>query len=232
MSSSAASPLRLALPDGGGRRVLVTGASGYIGGRVIPELLAAGFTVRATARSVDRLRARSWFEQVELVEADLQSPEQVRAAMADVHTVLYLVHSMGSGTDFMDREAQIAQTVADAAADAGVTQIVYLSGLHPDRELDQLSDHMRSREQVARILQDGPVPALVLRAGVVIGSGSARFEMIRHLTERLPFMPGPRWLDNRIEPIAIRDVLYYLAHACALDEPVNDTLDKIGRAHV
>ena len=203
--------------------MLVTGASGYIGGRVIPELLAAGFTVRATARSVDRLRARSWFEQVETVEADLQSPEQVRAAMQDVHTVLYLVHSMGAGTDFLDREEQIARTVAGAAEASGVRQIVYLGGLHPPQVApEDLSDHMRSRDQVARILLQAPVPALVLRAGVIIGSGSVSFEMIRHLAEVLPVMPGPRWLNNRVEPIAIRDVLYYLAHASALPDPVND----------
>src|SRR5690625_3252719 len=223
MSSSAASPLRLALPDGGGRRVLVTGASGYIGGRVIPELLAAGVTVRATARSVERLRGRSWFGQVETAEADLQSPEQVRAAMQDVHTVLYLVHSMGAGTDFLDREEQIARTVAGAAEASGVRQIVYLGGLHPPQVApEDLSDHMRSRDQVARILLQAPVPALVLRAGVIIGSGSVSFEMIRHLAEVLPVMPGPRWLNNRVEPIAIRDVLYYLAHASALPDPVND----------
>ena len=231
MSSSTASPLRLALPDGGGRRVLVTGASGYIGGRVIPELLAAGFTVRATARSVERLRGRSWFGQVETAEADLQSPEQVRAAMQDVHTVLYLVHSMGAGTDFLDREEQIARTVARAAETSGVHQIVYLGGLHPpELAPDDLSDHMRSRDQVARILLEAPVPALVLRAGVIIGSGSVSFEMIRHLAEVLPVMPGPRWLTNWVEPIAIRDVLYYLARASALDAPVNDDVG-IGNGH-
>ena len=219
------SPLGLALPDGRGRRVLVTGASGYIGGRLVPELIAAGFTVRAGARDPRRLENRSWAKNAELVEADLESPDQVREAMGDVHTVLYLVHSMGSGTDFMDREARIARTVADAAAQAGVSQIVYLGGLHPDKPLSELSDHMRSREQVGRTLLASPVPALVLRAGVVIGSGSVSFEMIRHLTERLPIMPGPRWLQNLVEPIAIRDVLYYLTHACALDQPVNHTFD-------
>ena len=219
------SPLGLALPDGAGRRVLVTGATGYVGGRLVPELLAAGFTVRATARHVENLSSRDWYDAVERAQADLQEPGEVREAMRDVHTVLYLVHSMGSGDDFIERERRIAETVAQAAADAGVQQLVFLGGLHPNKPLEELSEHMRSREQVARILLDGPVPALVFEAGVIIGSGSVSFEMIRHLTERLPVMPGPQWLDNRIEPIAIRDVLYYLAHACALPEPVNRAFD-------
>lgn len=221
MTSTSPSPLELSLPNGNGRRVLVTGATGYVGGRLIPELLAAGFLVRASARSVERLEDRPWFREVEAVQADLQEPDEVRAAMADVHTVLYLVHSMGSGGDFVDREAAIARTVAAAAADSGVQQVVFLGGLHPDKPLDQLSAHMRSREQVAQILLDGEVPALVFEAAVVIGSGSVSFEMIRHLAERLPVMPGPSWLGNQIEPIAIRDVLYYFAHACALQTPVN-----------
>ncbi|WP_277245529.1 SDR family oxidoreductase [Micrococcus terreus] len=221
-----ASPLKIDLPDGQGRRVLVTGATGYIGGRLVPELLAAGFTVRVSARNLDDLRTRPWFDQVEHATADLQEPDEVRAATQDVHTVYYLVHSMGGqGNDFIDRERQIAQTVASAAAQAGVQQIVYLGGLHPDRPLEELSDHMRSREQVAQVLLEGEVPAVAYRAGVVIGSGSVSFEMIRHLAERLPFMVGPDWLKNRIEPIAVRDVLYYLAHAGALAEPVNRTLE-------
>lgn len=214
------SPLEIALPDGGGRRVLVTGATGYVGGRVIPELLAAGFTVRATSRNTDDLVSRPWFGKVERVSADLEDADDVARAMRDVHTVLYLVHSMGRGGDFIERERRIAQTVAEAAERAGVRQIVYLGGLHPDKPLEELSDHMRSREQVGQVLLASPVPTMVLKAAVVIGAGSVSFEMIRHLAERLPFMVGPSWLDNRIEPIAIRDVLYYLAHASALASPV------------
>ncbi|MGM7669773.1 SDR family oxidoreductase [Microbacterium sp. A93] len=224
MTSEPASPLHLSLPEGHDRRVLVTGATGYVGGRLIPELLAAGFTVRATARNVDDLSNRPWSADVETAEADLLEAGDVETAMQDVHTVLYLVHSMGSGSDFVDREAEMARTVAAAAARTGVHQIAFLGGLHPDKPLERLSDHMRSREQVARILLEGEVPALVFKAAVIIGSGSVSFEMIRHLAERLPVMPGPSWLSNRIEPIAIRDVLYYLAHACALEEPVNRAL--------
>lgn len=135
--------------------------------------------------------------------------------------MLYLVHSMGPSTDFEKQEADIARHVAHGAAAAGVQQFVYLSGLHPKKPLNELSAHMRSRERVAQILLAGPVPALVLKAAVIIGSGAVSFEMIRHLAERLPLMLGPSWLKNTIEPIAIRDVLYYLAHACALDHPVN-----------
>lgn len=117
MDSDSQSLLELSLPAGAGRRVLVTGATGYVGGRLIPELLAAGFTVRASARDVSALQSRPWFSGVDAVQADLQELDQVRAAMEGVHTVLYLVHSMGSGDDFVDREAAIARTVVRAAAD-------------------------------------------------------------------------------------------------------------------
>lgn len=216
-----ASPLGLSLPEGRGRRVLVTGATGYVGGRLIPELVAAGFAVRAVARNPEDLEGRPWSDRVEIMKADLSEPDEVRAAMEDVHTALYLVHSMGGDGDFVEREQKIADVVARASDDAGVTQLVYLSGLHPDEKpVEELSDHMRSRELVARRLDEAAAPALVFEAGVVIGSGSTSFEMIRHLSDRLPVMPGPSWLKNKVEPIAIRDVLYYLAHACALPEPV------------
>lgn len=216
-----ASPLGLSLPEGRGRRVLVTGATGYVGGRLIPELVAAGFTVRAVARNPEDLEGRPWSDRVEVMKADLSKADEVRAAMEDVHTALYLVHSMGGGGDFVEREQKIADVVATASDDAGVTQLVYLSGLHPDEKpVEELSDHMRSRELVARRLDEAAAPALVFEAGVIIGSGSTSFEMIRHLSDRLPVMPGPSWLKNKVEPIAIRDVLYYLAHACALPEPV------------
>lgn len=204
---------------------MVTGATGYVGGRLIPELLAAGFTVRAAARNTQALQDRSWSPDVELAQMDLEDPGQAREAMHEVHTVVFLVHSMAAGRGFIEQEKRIAQTAADAAADAGVAQIVFLGGLHPDSPLEELSAHMRSREQVARVLLERPVPAVVLEAGIVIGSGSVSFEMIRHLAERLPVMTGPSWLTNMIEPIAIRDVLYYLAHACALDQPINRSFD-------
>ena len=207
----------------GDRTALVTGASGYVGGRLVTELLAAGFSVRATSRSAEKLQRFRWSDSVELVEADLSEENDVARAMEGVDVVYYLVHSMGEkGQDFEEVERHTATTVARAAEESGVRQIVYLSGLYPqDRQLEELSKHMRSRERVARILLEGSTPTLVLRAATLIGSGSASFEIIRHLTERLPVMVAPPWIGNRIEPIAIRDALYYLVAAADLDEPAN-----------
>lgn len=209
-----------------GRLALVTGATGYVGGRLVTELLAAGLSVRAASRNVSSLDRFDWSDQVELVEGDLTLEEDVAAMMDGVDVVYYLVHSMGGDGDFEETEKHTAETVSAAAADAGVRQIVYLSGLHPSSTAhEKLSKHMRSREKVAQILLESPTPTLVFRAATLIGSGSASYEIIRHLTERLPVMVAPQWINNRIEPLAIRDALYYLVRAGDLDQTVNRGYD-------
>jgi uncharacterized protein YbjT (DUF2867 family) len=205
------------------QRCLVTGATGYVGGRLVPELLAAGHQVRAMARTPDKLAGRPWREQVEVARADAQDPDDVRRAMADVDVVYYLLHAIGSGRDFGATERRTAETVAQAAREAGVRRIVYLGGLDPADE--ELSEHLASRAEVGRVLLASGVPTVVLRAGVVIGSGSASFEMLRYLTERLPVMVTPRWVHSRIQPIAIRDVLRYLVACADLPSDVNRAFD-------
>ena len=205
------------------QRVLVTGATGYIGGRLVPRLLARGYQVRVLVRSPGKLAAVPWHDDVDIVAGDLADEDDARRACADVQTVFYLVHSMASGTDFEERELAMARTVAAAAAAAGVSRIVYLGGLHPENV--ELSRHMRSRAAVGRALLEGEVPAAVFQAGVVIGSGSASFEMIRHLSENLPVMPAPSWVRRTVEPIAIRDVLHYLERAPELPAGLNRTFD-------
>jgi uncharacterized protein YbjT (DUF2867 family) len=188
-------------------RCLVTGATGYIGGRLAPRLLEVGHQVRCLTRSADRLRDVPWAARADVVEGDLTDGSGLEDAFDGVDVAYYLVHSLGA-PDFGERDRQAARTFARAAARAGVRRIVYLGG--PAVAGDDVSAHLRSRAEVGEILAAGGVPTVTLRAAVVIGSGSASFEMLRHLTERLPAMVTPRWVRNRIQPIAVRDVLHYL----------------------
>ncbi|WP_353827501.1 SDR family oxidoreductase [Agromyces sp. SYSU T0242] len=204
-------------------RVLVTGATGYIGGRLVPRLVAAGHDVRVIVRRPERLRDVPWAADVEVVAGDLTDREAVTRAVQGVDVVYYLVHSMGGRGDFEDIELAIARNVADAAAAGGVGRIVYLGGLHPGE--GPLSRHLRSRVRVGEILLGSGVPTVVLQAGVIIGSGSTSFEMIRHLTDVLPYMPAPRWVRNFIQPIAVRDVLHYLIEAGDVPAEVNRAFD-------
>lgn len=206
-------------------RILVTGATGYIGGRLAPRLAAAGHNVRVILRDPLKLRDAPWVSQVEVVPGDLTDPAAVASAVEGIDVLYYLVHAMGARGDFEQTERDAAMNVAREAAAAGVGRIVYLGGLHPDLPVERLSKHLRSRAVVGRILLDSGVPTVAFQAGVVIGSGSASFEMIRHLTDVLPYMPAPKWVRNFIQPIAIRDVLHYLMAAAHLPSEVNRTFD-------
>ncbi len=205
------------------KSVLVTGATGYIGGRLVPRLLEAGYDVAVFVRSPHKLTDVPWTEGVTIIEGDLEDAQAVSAACAGKDVVYYLVHSMGSPGDFEDKESRIATSVAQAAANAGVGRIVYLGGLHPRGQ--ELSAHLASRKNVGEILHDSGVPTVTFQAGVVIGAGSTSFEMIRHLTDVLPYMPAPKWVRNFIQPIAVRDVLHYLVAAAELPKSVNRAFD-------
>jgi uncharacterized protein YbjT (DUF2867 family) len=196
-------------------RIVVTGATGYIGGRLVPELLARGHEVVCAVRTPAKLAGRPWSDTVEVARVDVFDPATLAPAFAGADVVYVLVHSMDGEGDFAERDRTAAVNLRDAAAAAGVRRLVYLGGLgHQD---DDLSPHLRSRHEVGRVLAEGPVPVTELRAAIIIGSGSASFEMLRHLVEVLPVMVTPRWVDTRCQPIAIRDVLTQL---CAvLEEP-------------
>ncbi|MFI6580325.1 SDR family oxidoreductase [Embleya sp. NPDC050493] len=206
---------------------LVTGATGYLGGRLVPELLAAGYRVRCMARTPNKLRDHPWADRVEIVRADALDPDEVRRALDGVDVAYYLIHALGSGPRFAVTDRETARTFAAAAEDAGVGRLVYLGGLGPaaGSAARDSSPHLRSRAEVGEILLAGAVPTAVLRAAVIIGSGSASFEMLRYLTERLPVMVTPRWVTSRIQPIAVRDVLHYLVGCVALPPEVDRAFD-------
>jgi len=215
--------------DKGPRRphVLVAGATGYIGGRLVKRLSARGVRIRCVARDLQQVDGRRW-PGVEIVQGDLADTGGARRVLDGIDVAYYLVHSMASGEGYPARDRQIAQIFASAAAEAGVKRIVYLGGL--GNPAGRLSDHLVSRQEVGRILAASGTRVIEFRAAVVVGSGSVSFEMIRYLTERLPIMITPRWVARRCQPIGVRNVLEYLIEA--LDHPDAEGIYEIGGSEV
>ena len=200
-------------------KVLVAGATGYIGGRLVPRLVAAGHDVRCIARRPEKLDRSPWRDRVQVVEGDVLDPETLSRAMRGCDVAYYLVHSMEQGDhDFEDRDRTAADNFRVAAENSGVSRIVYLGGLGRG---DGMSKHLASRQEVGRVLAAGSVPVTELRAAVIIGSGSVSFEMVRYLTEVLPLMVTPTWVRTKCQPIAVSDVLEILTSS--LDDPTNDS---------
>lgn len=211
------------------RIVLVTGVTGYVGGRLAPHLLEAGYRVRCLARDPARLQGRPWLEEVEVVQGDVLKPAALQTAMQGVEAAYYLIHSMSGSVDFHQRDLMAARNFGDAARAAGVRRIIYLGGLG-DPEAD-LSQHLRSRQQTGQALREAGVPVTEFRAAIIVGSGSVSFEMIRYLTERIPVMICPQWVYTRVQPISIRNVLEYLV--AALETPESrDRIIEIGGSDV
>ncbi len=191
--------------------ILVTGATGYIASRLIPRLLDSGYRVRALARQPHRLTGRSWFASVDVIQADVTTSSALPQALEGVDTAYYLIHNMSKGGDYTSIELDAARNFAHAAEQAGVQHIIYLGGL-ADPE-GHIAPHMRSRIETGRVLREGKVPVTEFRAGVIAGSGSISFEMIRFMTELFPIVPGPSWMKNKSQPIAIQNVIDYLVAA-------------------
>jgi len=201
---------------------LVTGATGYVGGRLVPHLLAAGHQVRILVRHPERVSQMPWKDDVEIYSGDANDVAAVASAMQGVDVAYYMIHSIGSAGDLEKLERETANIFATCAKQADVKRIIYLGGLQND---PKLSKHLRSRAQVGNIFLKSGVPTIAFGAAVILGSGSLSFEMLRYLTERLPAMITPRWVRTKIQPIAVRDVLRYLTLAAVLEPELNRTFD-------
>ncbi len=191
--------------------ILVTGATGYIASRLIPQLLNRGYQIRALARQPQRLKNKSWFPQVEVIQGDVMEPSTLAPAFEGVQIAYYLIHNMASGHGYTERELEGARNFARAAESAGVQHIIYLGGLADEEQ--HIAPHMRSRIETGATLRQGKVPVTEFRAGVVAGSGSISFEMIRFMTELFPIIPAPFWVKNKSQPISTQNVIDYLLAA-------------------
>jgi len=210
-------------------RVLILGSTGFIGRRLIPELLQKNISLRLLARDPSKIRNRSFEEKdVEVVKGDLLTGEGLREALEDIPTAYYLVHSMGGRSlfknrEYADRDKQAARNFMEYANDSSLKRVIYLGALGEKGDL--LSEHLQSRAEVADILSSGKVLPTILRAAIIIGAGGASFEMLRYLVERLPVMVCPEWIETRIQPIALRDVLAYLVGCILKPETAGETFD-------
>ena len=209
-----------------GRLILVTGASGYVGGRLVRDLVSDKCDVRILVRDAQKVADQPWAKNVDIVEGNATVIADLDRALKGVHTAFYLLHSINLGKNFDDIESEMARNFAVAAEKQGVKQIVYLGGIANDKNRSQ---HLASRMNTGAQLASTSVPVLELRAGIIIGSGSASFEMLRHLTHRLPIMTTPKWVSNLTQPISIRDALYYLRKAASLEKPVGKICDIGGK---
>jgi uncharacterized protein YbjT (DUF2867 family) len=209
------------------KKILVTGATGYIGGRLVPVLLKQGYQVRVLVRDPARLQGRTWAEQVEITVGDVLQSDTLSLVMDGVEAAYYMIHSMTGSDDFHQRDLTAATNFGKAAKSAGVKQIIYLGGLGDPKE--NLSEHLQSRQETGRALAEAGVPVTEFRAAIIVGSGSISFEMIRYLTERIPVMICPRWVFTRVQPIAIQDVLVYLSAALETSESLGKVIEIGGK---
>jgi uncharacterized protein YbjT (DUF2867 family) len=207
---------------------LVTGASGYVGGRLAAHLIGGGASIRVAGRHPDKLRRR--FPEAEAVELDVARRETLEPAMRGISTAYYLIHSMDAGARFDERDRVGARNFARAALRSGVRRVIHLGGLGDDA--DDLSSHLESRHETGRVLAEYGPSLIELRAGIVIGKGSASYRMLEDLVERLPLMITPRWVETRSQPIAIDDVVRYLADAGRVGTDHHHTIVEVGGPEV
>lgn len=206
--------------------ILVTGATGYVGGRLVPRLLEKGYNVSILVRDPSKVKGR--WKNVKVLQGDVLNESSLNNIFNGIDLAYYLIHSLGSGEDeFAERDKKAAQTFSTLAAKNGVKRIIYLGGLGTTKE--NLSKHLESRQQTGDKLREAGIPVTEFRAGVIVGSGSLSFEMIRYLTERLPFMITPKWVSTKTQPIAIRDVLRYLIDSIEIEETTGKIIEIGGK---